>query len=506
MAFQFTSSSPDALPHDQLVQGAPLGAITPSLSNGLSSADGVRPGNAPVAASPNLDRFDDAVHAWMTNPGITKDTPSRWMNHDSVLSGQATLQGTGKRDRLMGTNKQDILNGRGGNDVLIGKGQGDRLVGGNGKDRLNGNSGKDTLLGGKGSDRLKGGGGDDELNGGQGKDTYIGGSGKDTIVLRLGDGSTDLQKADIVKRFQIGQDSIDLAGINGGAIAIFQGEGDRANDTIIQHRDTGEYLLVVRNVAANAFTPDIVADNPVNFPSEDPIITEPAIDVMPGTAASFVNSGVSFSNVNLSQEAQVQNLGGSSITVGPRTYYIGYEQVGKTNQNPILVSYDSQNPAGNWVKRNYEVTGADSRGYGLFWSGTNLYGTFSIDGTQGDASEDFRRVSGDAVQSWLRGYGSGGGAKISIIARIDPNTGDLLDAAYLSARLNDGNSNSLVIDNVSVNTSGNLVIQARSWFSPRNPDGSPMTQTGSGSSPFDYTVEITPDLTQVISTAANGWT
>jgi hypothetical protein len=71
--------------------------------------------------------------------------------------------------------------------------------------------------------------------------------------------------------------------------------------------------------------------------------------------------------------------------------------------------------------------------------------------------------------------------------------------------LSNGNSNSLTIENISVNASDNLIIQAQSWFSPRNPDGSRMEQIGSGSSPFDYTVEMTPDLTQVLNTAAVGW-
>ncbi len=132
---------------------------------------------------------------------------------------------------------------------------------------------------------------------------------------------------------------------------------------------------------------------------------------------------------------------------------------------------------------------------------------FSVDGTQGTAAEDFRRATGEVQQSWLRSYGSGGGSKAAVIGQIDPATGALLKAAYLSAVKQDGKTNSLSIVGAAVNSAGNLAISARSYFSPRRPDGSPMTQDPDNTqgSPFDYTVEITADLTRVVSTAADGW-
>lgn len=81
----------------------------------------------------------------------------------------------------------------------------------------------------------------------------------------------------------------------------------------------------------------------------------------------------------------------------------------------------------------------------------------------------------------------------------------MTQAAYLSAVLSNGNSNSLSITGISTNASGNLVVQAQSFFSPRQPNGQAMTQTSSGGSPFDYTAEITPDLRTVVRTSAVGW-
>ncbi|NEP45648.1 MAG: hypothetical protein F6K35_43140 [Okeania sp. SIO2H7] len=169
-----------------------------------------------------------------------------------------------------------------------------------------------------------------------------------------------------------------------------------------------------------------------------------------------------------------------------------------------MLSFDDENPNNNWQRTDYEESNADGRGYGLFWSGTDLYAVFSIDGTQGTPDQDFRRASSDASTSWLRSYGQGGGAKVAIIGRIDPVTGDLLDAAYISAVLKDGKTNTLGVTDLSVTANGNLLVRSDARFYPRNVDGSPMLNVGDTPAPFDYTVELTPDLKQVISTSAIG--
>ncbi|MGB7444890.1 MAG: Calx-beta domain-containing protein, partial [Coleofasciculaceae cyanobacterium] len=220
-------------------------------------------------------------------------------------------------------------------------------------------------------------------------------------------------------------------------------------------------------------------------------------------SASIKGSNIKFNSGD--SEAKIAATGAAKINLGTQTIYIGTQQVSSNNQNPIIASFDSSNPDNNWVKTDYEKTGADGRGYGLFWTGSDLYGVFSVDGTQGSSSEDFRRASGDATQSWLKSFGKGGGAKVAVLAKINPATGQMTDAAYLSALLSNGNSNSLAITDLSVNGNGNLVVNAQSFFSPRNPDGSAMTKVGSGGSPFDYTIEITPNLNTVVSTSAKGW-
>jgi Ca2+-binding RTX toxin-like protein len=93
---------------------------------------------------------------------------------------QATIVGTGGKDKLEGTQGDDVIVAKGGKDkVKAGKGD-DVVCGDGGKDKLRGNGGKDELRGGGGRDKLGGGGGRDKLKGGSGRDRMRGGGGKDS--------------------------------------------------------------------------------------------------------------------------------------------------------------------------------------------------------------------------------------------------------------------------------------------------------------------------------------
>ncbi len=249
------------------------------------------------------------------------------------------------------------------------------------------------------------------------------------------------------------------------------------------------------NVSKGSENPSPVGPNPIN-PVEPPAESTAIVDIS-GEVNKFTRD---------TSEEDIIAAGADSITFGSQTVYIGTEQVSANNQDPIIRSFDSANPDNNWTRQDLETTGTDGRGLGLIWTGTALYGVFSVDGTQGEVAEDFRRATGEVKQDWLRSYGSGEG-KVAVIGQLDPATGALLKAAYLSAVKQNGESNSLSITGATVNGVGNLVISAKSFFSPRRPNGSALTKDPNNTqgSPFDYIVEITPDLTEVISTAADGW-
>lgn len=246
--------------------------------------------------------------------------------------------------------------------------------------------------------------------------------------------------------------------------------------------------------------------NPVN--PIDPIDPIAPIDPIGGLSVSLNTNVVKFSSGVT--EAQLIASGAARITLGSQTIYIGTDQVSAINQDPILASFDAVNPANNWIRADYEATGADGRGNGIAVTPSGaVYAFFSVDGTQGTPAQDFRRASAAAEQAWLRSYGQGGGPKVSVIGKIDPATGELLSAAYLSAVLGNGNSNTLSITGLDVLPNGNLLISALSFFSPRRPNGQPKTldndPTTPDTSPFPYFIELTPDLRRVENTSAIGW-
>jgi hypothetical protein len=310
-----------------------------------------------------------------------------------------------------------------------------------------------------------------------------------------------------------------------------QGTGKQAKSTLIQQKVSGKTLVILNGinsvtindadffgvvlpVTPNPISPTPIELNPISPTPIDPLptnpITPPIVTPEPspnGTTPIVPTSSIQATTIKFSAsdpEASISATGAARIKLGTQTIYVGTQQVTSINQNPIIASFDSSNPANNWVRTDYEITGADGRGYGLFWSGSQLYGVFSVDGTQGTPDEDFRRVSGTATQSWLRSYGTGGGPKVAVLAKLNPATGEMTDAVYLSA-INSGKSNSFVVTGLTTNAAGNVVVSAESYFAPRRPDGQAMTQTTAARSPFDYTLEITPDLKTVISTAAEGW-
>ncbi|HEY9630306.1 MAG TPA: hypothetical protein V6C84_23680 [Coleofasciculaceae cyanobacterium] len=407
---------------------------------------------------------------------------SRELSQTQSLEQAADRLGGSKHDVLRGTADNDLLRGRDGNDRLLGR------------------VGADWLYGDRGNDTLRGGNGNDWLTGGSGKNLLWGEGGNDVFTLSRKFGSKTIAQTSLINDFTNGQDTLKLTGIQFADLRIRQGKGQQAGDVLIQNKATGEYLVMLKGIKSSQIDATdfgtIAPTDPTIPGGSTPLNTIPAIASLNSNIAKFSPSD---------SEAAIAATGAARIKLGTQTIYIGTQQVTSLNQNPIAVSFDSSNPSHRWTQTGYEITGTDGRGYGLFWSGSSLYGVFSVDGTQGTPDQDFRRVSSGATQSWLRSYGSGGGAKAAVLAKINPATGDMTEAVYLSSILSSGKTNSLAIDTLTVNAAGNLVVKAQSYYAPRRPDGQAMTQVTTDGSPFDYTLEITPDLKTVVSTAAVGW-
>lgn len=216
-------------------------------------------------------------------------------------------------------------------------------------------------------------------------------------------------------------------------------------------------------------------------------------------ADATIGSAVTFACGD--SEASLISRGVVRVSAGAAAIYLGYRQLG-SNKDPIAARFDGGSQS--WCRTDYEVTGDDNTGYGLLWDGSaeGLYAVFSATGTQGVAGEDFRRF---ATGGWLSSYtdgspGGGGGPQVAIIARLDPASGAVSQATFLTARLpSSGKTNSLVVTGLAVE-GDSLRVEADSYYSPRNPDKSAMTC--SGASPFAATFRLSRELSTALTASA----
>ncbi|WP_449417544.1 calcium-binding protein [Phormidium nigroviride] len=192
-----------------------------------------------------------------------------------------SIQALNGSDNVRGTDLNDNINGNKGNDTIEGGSGDDTLRGGKDYDRLFGNTGNDIVNGGNEDDSLYGGVDDDILRGGKGKDllfgeegndllvgdfdqdSLVGGAGSDLFVLQSrkkdssSDTSTNPAEVDIVADFQLTDgDKIGLVGLANNALSfesiqIQVNEGTSESATAIKIKASGEYLGIVKGVAAN---------------------------------------------------------------------------------------------------------------------------------------------------------------------------------------------------------------------------------------------------------------
>jgi hypothetical protein len=191
------------------------------------------------------------------------------------------------------------------------------------------------------------------------------------------------------------------------------------------------------------------------------------------------------------------------VSNGNTNIYIGTVQVTANNQDPIIAKFT--NGQRDWARKDYEVTGTDGRGYGLLWDGdSKLYAAFTVDGTQGAVSEDFRRFCG---KGWLPSYGQGGGAKATVILQIDVVSGAGVEGSctFITARLSSGNTNTLVPKSLGFD-GDNIVVEAESYYSPLRTNKTVMNQTSIAvDSPFNYRIVFDATLQNALSAEAIGW-
>lgn len=135
------------------------------------------------------------------------------------------------------------------------------------------------------------------------------------------------------------------------------------------------------------------------------------------------------------------------------TYKTGYEQKSDGSyQNPYLEKL-AEDGKRIW-KEYYEESSVDGRGVMVVMDvdGITPVVVFTVDGgSYDDAYISKYKVENDAFFGvYQNSYAAGGGPKVSIMAKINPATGLISKATFLTARKNDGKTNGFGIDEIKI--------------------------------------------------------
>lgn len=142
----------------------------------------------------------------------------------------------------------------------------------------------------------------------------------------------------------------------------------------------------------------------------------------------------------------------TSITdLAGNTFSVGFSQVTDKKQNPWV---EKRGPSGNQVWRIvHDDTTADARAFAIALDADQRpYVVFTIDGGSNDANRfQTRHVTGTPfAEAPFPSYGPGGGAKVIVVARLNPDTGRIERGTFLRARLNNGNTNTMNPEGIAI--------------------------------------------------------
>jgi hypothetical protein len=150
------------------------------------------------------------------------------------------------------------------------------------------------------------------------------------------------------------------------------------------------------------------------------------------------------------------------------TFKTGYEQKSDGSfQNPFI---EKMGKDGKRIwKIYYEQSSVDGRGVmlALDTDGLTPVAVFTVDGgSYDDAYITKHMVIKDAFSGvYQSSYAAGGGPKVSIIAKINPESGMISKATFLTARKNDGKTNGFGVDEIKV-TPEAIILKTTTWAWP----------------------------------------
>lgn len=186
------------------------------------------------------------------------------------------------------------------------------------------------------------------------------------------------------------------------------------------------------------------------------------------TACSSSDDNIEPSN-NGAGDAGTEDVTLTSVTevtdADGNIYKVGFDQASSNNQNPYVEKTDAG--GGQAWRINHENTGVDGRAVLVTVdSNNNPWVIFTVDGGSNDNGYINKKEVEDGAFSGVfqNGYGSGGGAKVAIIARLNPSTGKIVKGSFVTARLNSGNTNTFSITEVGF-ANGNFAFKgvANAW-------------------------------------------
>lgn len=147
------------------------------------------------------------------------------------------------------------------------------------------------------------------------------------------------------------------------------------------------------------------------------------------------------------------------IDAAGNTYLTGFDQVSRNNQDPFI---HKKNSRGETIWRvRYEETTLDGRGVLLAINEGKLYAVMTVDGgSTADNSITKHQVMPGAFEGVFQAiYGVGGGPRVSLVMEIDTETGKIKKGTFITARLTDGNTNTLLVGQIGF-SNGKIVLRA----------------------------------------------
>ena len=163
------------------------------------------------------------------------------------------------------------------------------------------------------------------------------------------------------------------------------------------------------------------------------------------------------------ENPNVDNIDFTSATTATDSngniYEVGFNQVSDINQDPFVIK---KNSSGDIIwSITHESSEVDGRAKIIFIDNNDTpWIIFTVVGGSNNTYITTSEVENGAFTNvYQSNYGTGGGPKVSILAKLNPNSGKIQKATFLIAKKNDGKTNGFNVQEVGI-SNGNIVLLA----------------------------------------------